>query len=183
MGLFQRLLITIVLFLGACSVPEDGGHAVQPQIDRVTATNLRVVYPGPDDWHRIALFGNWDFIEHSAWREIVTQPDCDRATALAIFWKASPEYYAEFANRAAVPAVNLDDYDLIILIRDRWQAGAYTRAELAFDPDTDVWPVDLDALRRSYGERVDQLMPSHMRVRLQGRRLNDEDFKARGNMN
>lgn len=178
--LLRLPLIATVLLLGVCSATRDGKNAPLPQSHRVSAATLRVAYPGPDDWHRLALYGNWDFIEKSAWREIVAQSDCDRATALAIFWKASPEYYAQFVDRSAVPAINRDDYDLIVLIRDRWQAGAYSRAELAFDPDVDAWPVDLDDLRQRYGDRVEQLMPPNMRVQLQGRRLSNANFKAPG---
>jgi hypothetical protein len=126
---------------------------------------------GPDGWHRLALHGNWDTIQPQVWRWIVTQPDCDRATALLLFWKTEPEFYLEFADRANVPDANRFDFDLIELIRDRWFAGAYTRAELALDLDEDAWPLDFADLRQRYGDRVDRFMPPSMRVRLPGRRI------------
>ncbi len=138
------------------------------------------MYPHPDDWHRLALYGNRDFVDDAVWRDIAMQPDCDRATALAIFWMAQPDYFAEFADRAAVPDVDRASYDLITLIRERWQAGAYRRGELAFAPESDVSPVDLEGLRRRYGGRVDQLMPPEMRVKLEGRRLPRAGFHAPG---
>lgn len=76
-----------------------------------------------------------------------------------------------FADRAAVPATNRSGYDLVTLIRERWQRGAYSRSELAFDPDTDVWPLDRAKLEQRYGDRVEAMMPASMRVRLEGRRL------------
>lgn len=151
-----------------------------PEIGRITAETVRTTYPGPDDWHRLALYGNGDFIDAAAWREIVMQPDCDRATALAIFWKMSPDYYAQFPDRAAVPEVNRAGYDLIELIRERWQAGVYRRGELAFDLEADAWPVDFDELRQRYGARVDRLIPPAMRVSLPGRRLTQTGFRAPG---
>jgi Domain of unknown function (DUF4274) len=126
---------------------------------------------GPDDWHRLALFANWDFVEPAALRWIAVQPNCDRATALALFWKSQPDYFLEFPQRAAVPAVNRDGYDLVALIRERWQAGMYRRAELAFDRESDAGPVDFAALERRFGARVEQFMPVSMRGPLPGRRL------------
>jgi hypothetical protein len=177
---FRATVLASTILLGACAAHGDRGNAAQPAIGRVTAATFRSAYPRPDDWHRLALYGDWDFVDIQTWRAIVTQPDCDRATALAIFWKASPEYFVEFPDRAAVPAINRADYDLVTLIRDRWKAGAYTRAELEFDPDTDAWPMDRDELERRYGDRVEQLIPSDMRVQLHGRRLDRYGFSAPG---
>ena len=129
---------------------------------------------GPAGWHRIALYGNWDFTEPQVWTWIVSQPDCDKATALAIFWKASPEYYLQYADRSQARPAELDTYDLIALIRERWRAGAYTHAEFAFDPDTDAWPLDRAALARQYGARVDRDLPTDMRIKLPGRPVPDE---------
>ena len=127
----------------------------------------------PDDWHRLALFGNWDVVQPARFRRIAEQPNCDRATALLLFWKSEPEYYLEFADRAAVPEVNRAGYDLIVLIRERWEAGAYTRAELAFDRERDAWPLDFAALERQFGARVEMFMPRSMRISLPGRRLSE----------
>jgi len=125
----------------------------------------------PDDWHRLALFGNWDYFEPALLRRIAEQPNCDRATALVLFWKSEPEYYLPFADRAAVPEGSRDGYDLLVLIRERWRAGAYTRAELAFDRERDAWPLDFAELERRFGARVEQFMPQSMRGPLPGRRL------------
>lgn len=148
---------------------ESVGPILAPE--HITPELLTSRYSDPDDWHRLALYANWDGVEDGVWRTIALRPDCDQATALAIFWKASPEYYVAFDDPTSVPAVNRSNYELINLIRERWQSGAYVRSELAFDPDIDAWPLDIDSLRRRYGARVDQLMPTTMRVRLEGRRL------------
>jgi len=156
-----------VLLLG-CTEPEGEENALRPHgmlpVDWAASRD-------PDDWHRLALFGNWDYLEPALLRRIAEQPNCDRATALALFWKSEPEYYLPFADRAAVPEVNRDGYDLIVLIRERWQAGAYTRAELAFDRERDAWPLDFAALERQFGARVEQFMPRSMRGPLPGRRV------------
>lgn len=163
-------VVALAVLTAACSAKSgDAAEETPRSLPHVTTSTLPA--NAPDEWHRLALYGNWDFVDADAWRTIVTRPDCDRATALAIFWKLSPEYHVQFADRDAVPAINRDDYDLIALIRERWRNGAYTRSELAFDPDADAWPLDIAALRRQYGERVDTFLPASMRVKLTGRRL------------
>jgi len=165
------MMLAAASHVSACGGPHNEEGGVVPFSGYITVDALTRTYTDPDDWHRLALYGNWDVVEDDVWRAIVTHPDCDQATALAIFWKASPEYYLQFDDRARVPAVNRGGYDLTNLIRERWQRGAYVRSELAFDPNTDAWPLDLDDLRRRYGERVGQFMPATMRVTLEGRRL------------
>ncbi|MDX2237636.1 MAG: DUF4274 domain-containing protein [Hyphomonadaceae bacterium] len=155
----------------ACEAPQQRAIVQSALPTRITTESLTSSFRNPDDWHRLALTANWDFVDAAVWRAIIEQPNCDRATALAIFWTASPEYYVQFANRDDVPAVNRSDYDLITTIRERWLRGDYVRAELAFDPDIDVWPLDMQDLRRRYGARVEAVMPAAMRIRLEGRRL------------
>jgi hypothetical protein len=163
---------------GVANESAAGGAEELPRL-RVDA---RLRKMGPDGWHRIALYGNWDFIEPEVWRWIVTQPDCDRATALAVFWKAQPDYYVAFADRGSVPSVNRDGFDLITLIRNRWLAGAYARAELAFDRERDSAPVDMAALERRHGEGVARTIPASMRVSLPGRRIADDGAPLTGNL-
>lgn len=46
----------------------------------------------PDDWHRYADNLNWDDrLDGLYW--IVSQPDCDKATAVMTFWKGEPTGY------------------------------------------------------------------------------------------
>jgi hypothetical protein len=173
-------LVLATLALAACAQP-DQPPAPPPPWDMAKAqegdlpayaintANVFATYPAPDDWHALALYGNWDFVDPAAWRAIVMRPDCDQATALAIFWKLQPDYYAEFASVQDVPPVNRPGYDLLLLIRDRWRAGRYRRQELGFDPDRDVWPLDLPALYAHHGQRARDLMPEGMRVTLPGR--------------
>jgi len=129
-------VIMTVLVSGCDDMQSGAGAIVAPE--HISADLLASRYTDPDDWHRLALYGNWDGVEASVWRTIVLHPDCDQATALAIFWKATPEYYVGFNDRASVPEVNRSDYDLINLIRERWRSGGYVRSELAFDPDVDA---------------------------------------------
>lgn len=117
---------------------------------------------GPAGWHRIALYANWDFVEPDAWRWIVSQPDCEKATALTIFWKAGPVYFFEHGSRDRVPAFQQDDWDLIMFIRDRWRAGAYMRSEFGFVPERDADRDTMQQLRKLLGDRLDAEVPSSM---------------------
>jgi hypothetical protein len=124
---------------------------------------------GPEDWHRFAMGGNWGIHDPIVFEWIVSQPECDRATALLFFWKAQPEYEVEFPN--ASNAFDRDEYGLIQLVRERWQDGRYSRSELAFSREADVWPIDFNDLDQRFGGKSKQLLPDNMRVTLPGLRL------------
>ena len=124
---------------------------------------------GPDDWHRFALDVNWDFHPPELFEWIVQQPNCDKATALTLFWKAQPDYVIEF------PEDTYAHRDLVELIRERWLAEEYERNELAFDPETDAWLPDFEALQAKVGVDIEQELPLSMRLSLPGRRLEMND--------
>lgn len=173
----MKLLLPLAMLgaAGAAPAPAPGAAEIPPGVElRRLTVDERLRPMGPDGWHRIALHGNWDFIEPEVWRWIVSQPDCDRATALTIFWKAQPDFYLEYEDRESVPAFARDDFELVSLIRERWLAGAYRRSELAFDRDRDFAPVDLAAIDRRWGARAAALIPASMRASLDGRRLGDD---------
>lgn len=86
---------------------------------------------GPDDWHEVANSYNWDrSVDPLVW--IVSQPDCDRATVSALFWRASPDHAlgcqtAEEARKA----YNLEGYLVVSAIREQLEKGGYSRSEIA----------------------------------------------------
>ncbi len=43
----------------------------------------------PEDWHQVAWNWNWDAGEDSL-RWIARQPNCDRGTALLLYWYGCP---------------------------------------------------------------------------------------------
>jgi hypothetical protein len=123
---------------------------------------------GPDDWHRFALGGNWDMHDPEVFQWVAQQPDCDQATALTLFWKASPDYAVEFPN------ADYEHRSLIQLIRERWRSGEYRRQELAFVPEADAWLPDFESLKSVVGERVETELPESIRNALPGRRLDTD---------
>jgi hypothetical protein len=128
---------------------------------------------GPDEWHRFALGANWDMHDPVVYEWVAAQPDCDKATALTLFWLAQPEYAAEH------PDASDEHRALIGQIRDRWLSGGYSRSELAFEPGVDAWFPDFARLQQTLGDRAEEEMPSSMRISLPGRRLDlSEDIEG-----
>ena len=125
---------------------------------------------GPEDWHRFALGANWDFVEPELLQWIVKHPDCDRATALVLFWKSQPDYFLQFAGAGDVPDVNKDGFELISAIRSRWIGGNYSRSEFSFEMDRDVWPQDFELMRSSWPEQFSKI-PAEMLENLNGREV------------
>lgn len=123
---------------------------------------------GPDDWHRFALGANWGMHDPLVFEWIGAQPECDKATALTLFWLAQPDFYVEH------PDAEAEHRRLAERVRERWLEGGHHRAELAFDPDVDAYPPDFDGLRMKVGALVDDALPPSMRQPLPGRRLEDQ---------
>lgn len=87
----------------------------------------------PDVWYAITPLLNWDnAMAVLEW--IVSQPQCDKANAAAIFWGAGPAFFAE--RIAQGEPANYEGWGLIERIIRNWNNGFYTRSELAW-PDQD----------------------------------------------
>lgn len=91
----------------------------------------RLLESGPDAWHEAADNWNWGYgVEPLVW--IVSQDQCDKATALLIFHLGEPHFYADELAAGKDFAGNAT-YALLQGIRDRWTSGFYRRSEIAFD--------------------------------------------------
>jgi hypothetical protein len=88
----------------------------------------------PDIWHIAATRWNWDY-DHAVPLWVIRQTDCDIATALEVFFLASPSYYFRWGNdRSSVPdGWEREHYDFLAEIRERLAQGFYTRSQIAFD--------------------------------------------------
>lgn len=124
------------------------------------------------DWHRFAIGVNWDFHDPAVFEWIVSQPECDKATALLFFWKCSPEYELKYPQ--ASNAFSRDEYPLINLVRERWSQGAYKQSEFAFSFDDDLWDFNFVELDQRHGEKAEEILPVSMWVSLSGRRLDTD---------
>lgn len=87
----------------------------------------------PDQRHVAATGWNWDF-GVTPLLYVIMQPDCDLATALAVFHLNEPDYFRRFdENPNCQDWMDEEAYDLTKEIRLRVNAGFYTRKEIAFD--------------------------------------------------
>jgi hypothetical protein len=125
----------------------------------------------PEDRHVFALGANWDFTDITLFEWIASQPDCDKATALVLFWKVHGDYYAKFENEADVPPVNIDGYRLAKLIRDRWISGKYVRSQISFEMEKDVGKQNFSEIDAALGPNALEKIPASMRQDIAGQRI------------
>ncbi|MEO1649861.1 MAG: DUF4274 domain-containing protein [Pseudomonadota bacterium] len=91
---------------------------------------------GPDEWHGCIQAWNWDMGDSvPAW--IASQPDCDAASALIIYWLSNGD--AHFDHPHIVSSENPDDYDegflLARYVARRFENNGYPRRELYYEDD------------------------------------------------
>ncbi|MBV9512273.1 MAG: DUF4274 domain-containing protein [Caulobacteraceae bacterium] len=82
---------------------------------------------GPDEWHRWAIDWNWDHgTELFEW--IVDQPNCDRGTALSIYYSANPDFYTRYGSieEAIADGIGREIIPLMTKICERWREGSYS---------------------------------------------------------
>ncbi|TFI56369.1 DUF4274 domain-containing protein [Sphingomonas parva] len=119
---------------------------------------------GPDDWHRSACSWNWDQ-DFAPLLWIIRQPECDAGTAITLFARGEPSYYAQFETMAALEAgagYMMDTVRFLIEICERWAAGQYQHYGFRPDalphltPNSLPWPVpDSLAQAEAHGEELD----------------------------
>lgn len=81
---------------------------------------------GAPEWHGVAVNWNWDCgLEPLLW--IVNQPDCDKATALTVFWMSEPFYQIDERYREYPKD---ETYTLVHRILDNW--NRYRTARFCF---------------------------------------------------
>lgn len=91
-----------------------------------------------EELHAFADTWNWD---KGTWalEEILDNPACEAATALLIYWRSAPEYYRQYADRAALVADPLAahaiaPFDFLAKLEARYVAGTFPVGSIAFDP-------------------------------------------------
>jgi Domain of unknown function (DUF4274) len=84
-----------------------------------------------DEWHGMAADWNWDAgFDILGW--MISQPECNRATALLIFERAAPhDFFSKWPGvRERYLTNEKGTYYLCREIIGRWKAGFYTRSEV-----------------------------------------------------
>ena len=111
----------------------------------------------PDRFHDLAVHWNWDNgIVPLTW--IVTRPNCEAATALAIFHDGEP---LDQPEEGEVP-------EMLKIIRTRWMAGQYPLGGIRFKPPRHIVKLRPD-------QHLDRV-PLSMRVEITGREVRGVEY-------
>lgn len=91
----------------------------------------------PIELHEIILHYNWDDgIEIP--RAVINNKNCDKGTALMVYWLACPGYYCQYENRDKVSGqYEIASYDLIDEIEQKYRNGFYQNRSILFNPRYD----------------------------------------------
>ena len=110
------------------TVVSEQTHRIERQIEWLkTAT--------PEDWHRVAIsFDPASDEPMDALQWIVSQPECDKATALTIFWRAQPQSILSVIAGGRAFDDRLNRLSTVQVIARRFDAEGYGRSHIAFDP-------------------------------------------------
>lgn len=89
----------------------------------------------PREWHQTANGWNWDSnLDVLKW--IIFQKECDKATALLIYWRSIPHWTHQYLSEKEVRGEK-DLYNLNFLVEKNYMSGFYTYENIRFDPNND----------------------------------------------
>lgn len=119
---------------------EENQRDIEARVWELTKDYLRQATP--QERHLFVLESNYDG-SSSGVRYLVDDPQLDRATALALFWRLGASYYASYESIDSIPDFQREDYELINLIAARYCSGYYANHGIGFDPckDSGLSPV------------------------------------------
>lgn len=120
-----------------------------------------------EELHREARAYNWDD-GTARLQRILADPQCDRATALLVYWRAKPHYFSRHATAGDVASVNRSGWQFVRALEARLVADEFVRTGIFYDPKDDVGDLTADeyanmgpivrpipaALREAVGERT-----------------------------
>ena len=136
----------------------------------------------PEDWHRVALsFKARNDGPMDALRWIASQDDCDKATALTVFWKAEPQIILALMAEGQSSDDRLNRLNTARIVAHRLSEGGYDRSEIAFDPGL-YGPAHYDAMVCSAAtlDPAPMLLCDDMKRPIAGKPISvDTDFAKR----
>lgn len=85
-----------------------------------------------EEIERLATYYNWDngtkFL-----RWAIKQPQCDKGTALSVYWHGAPEWYTQFASKKEVDSWAQDGYALLAAIERRVKKDDFKTNDYKFN--------------------------------------------------
>ena len=163
-GLLRRDLLLLASAPAALARAAAAPAPAEPDDPEQAALLAWLKKAGPADWHRCACTWTWDQ-PFDVPRWIIRQPGCDAGTAVTLFARGEPSYYAQFGSMAEVEAkagFMIDTVRFLVEICERWAAGLYPAWRFRpdelpdLDPATMPWPVPETLARaQAKGEPLD----------------------------
>src|SRR6185436_9638612 len=89
-----------------------------------------------EELHLYADGFNWD-CGGGTLRGVIRHPLCDRGTALLIYWRGAPGFFARYADRSEILPFQADNYDLLREIEEKMIAGHFLTHRFHYDPKND----------------------------------------------
>ncbi len=98
---------------------------------------FEIVPSSPAEMHaRVARY-NWDWgLGPLKW--IAKHPQCDRGTALMIYWQGSPRWYAQYGAAKDAPSYEKQQLQMLRAIERRFLEDGYESNDFPFDPQNDT---------------------------------------------
>lgn len=87
-----------------------------------------------------AEFYNWDD-GLGKLKKLLMDKDCDKATALLIYWRSSPDFYYEYASEKEIPSWSKDGYKLMKQVEKSILNDEFPEL-ISYEPDEDRIPKD-----------------------------------------
>jgi|GEM_PF-5155272 len=110
-----------------------------------------------NDWEEIHYaLANYNFDDGIDFpKALVYHPDCDKGTALMLFWRFSPDYYTQFDrnNPESLPHCSQETFLLLIKLLENYESGFYKKESICFDPSDDFghnWLSELIKKKREW---------------------------------
>ena len=93
---------------------------------------------------------------------MIKDKNCDKATALMIFWMGRPEWDLQYKNRDEVPYFRLDEVDFLQYLQEEYLAGKFDdRQEISFNPKDDNgedWTNEYPDLIDKFKRKIPKIM-------------------------
>ncbi|MBD2757894.1 DUF4274 domain-containing protein [Spirosoma validum] len=86
-----------------------------------------------EELHYLIKNWNWDDGDEIPLL-ILTYPECDRGTALMIYWLNTPDYYARYEKSQDVPSFDIDGYLLYKEAENLLLEGFFKQERIKFNP-------------------------------------------------
>ena len=94
----------------------------------------------PEELHQLAWNHNWDDgIQFLEW--MVEHPQCDKGTALLIFWLGEPAFHFRFSKRNEVSDWAFPTWKFLKKLSERYLEESFAHQKIKTDP-SNIWQVN-----------------------------------------